>query len=180
LHCLADQLARLALAERLLAEAGEAFLIAQVRRQALVGGLALGEIARVDHQNRAIGRVVDGATSFDRKRAAILAPISGDRGIGALDARYQVLELALQDLVRPVDTDFARHAAQQLCARVAELVTGGVVEVDELALPDVDQQHHVGGGVERGAEAPQRCFGLLAAHYAFAQRKPQTFGCARR
>ena len=176
---LVDQLLRLALVERRLAEAGEARLVAQVGRLALIGGHALGQVARIDDQDRPLGRVVDGAANFHREGAAVLAPVEGGRGVGALVARDQVLPLALQNLAGPVNANLAGAAVEQLLARVAEVAARAFVEVDEAALPHVDQQHHVGRGVERGTEALQRGVGLPAAHRALADREAQAIGRAR-
>jgi hypothetical protein len=174
-----DQLVRLAPAERRLTEARERLLVAHLRRLALVGGLALGEVARIDHQNRALRHLLHRAPHLDRERAAVLAAVDGDRRVRTFGARHQILELAVEHRVRRVDADLARAAPEQLLARIAEVAAHALVEIDEPAPPDVHQQHHVGRGVERHAEALQRGLGLLAALLALANREAQALRRAR-
>src|SRR6185436_11992284 len=81
LHRLLHQLARLALAERRLAEACDALLVAQVLRLPLLGELALGDVARDGDDDPAVALAQRAAVQLAPASPAVLA------GVGILDAR---------------------------------------------------------------------------------------------
>src|SRR6185295_7083202 len=84
LHGVGAELGRLPAGERRLAECRDALLVAQVRGLARLLRLALGEVARVDDEDAALGGLEDGAAHLDREGAAVLPAVGRLAGQGAL------------------------------------------------------------------------------------------------
>ncbi len=146
----------------------------------LLGALALGQVARGGDHHRAAARREQPARHLDREGAAVLAPVGADAGLARAGRRGERAVVLEQLLARAVQAHALRVHAEQLLARVAELLAHAFVEIDEALPADVDEQHHVGGRIERGAEAPQRRLGVLAALQPLADREAQPLRGLRR
>jgi hypothetical protein len=157
-----EQVGGVALGERGLAEAGDLFLVAGLRGAALLGAAALRQVARIHHQHPALRRVDDAAPALHGEGAAVLAAILARHRVAARRRAEQLGDLAAQALRRRIGAYVGGAQRQQLGSRVAERRADGLVEIEQRAVAQPEQEHHVGGGVERGAEALQRRLALLA------------------
>jgi hypothetical protein len=153
LRGLGSELRRVALGERRLPEAGNAFLVAMVRRLALLGAHALGEVARSRDHHRSVPRLQQPARHLDGEGASVLAPVRADRGEAGAGRGRELAIVVEQLLARTVQAHrFGLHP-QQLVAGVAEDAARRLIEVEVGGSARVDQEHHVAGCVERRPEA---------------------------
>ena len=121
--------------------------------QALLGILALGDVARHGHQNPALPRAQGTPLHFHRQRRAILALQLQFRHRAALVAGQQLVVQLFQlglALVRA-----PRPHAQEVLAFKAQHAAGSLVDVDEAHAGAVDEKNRVSRGIHRQAEAAQ-------------------------
>src|SRR4051812_22266636 len=110
---------RLAASQRGLAEALQLLLAPQADRLALLGGIALGEVARIDDEDRAVGRIDDAAQDFRVEGPAVLAPIGAHDRIGAVAMAQDLAVAQLQLVVRALRENELGGLSEQLGAGVA-------------------------------------------------------------
>ena len=151
-HRLGDQLVGVALGERLLAEAGDLFLVALVGRPPLLVVLAAGHVL----EHRDLVERLAGRTA--RERHGDARP--GDRAVLAQVALFEARARALRTAARLVGLlailgvrDVAHRAADQLVFVIAEHFAEARVDAQEDAV-EADMRDARCGEVERLPEPP--------------------------